>query len=109
MKLLLDENIPKILKKHLGNAYEVFTVQEMEWDGKRNGELLGLMLANDFEILITADKNLHFQQSLKKFSVSVLLPDLKYVRPDTVIGLAPSILKVLKTNAGAYICPLTKQ
>ena len=98
MKILLDENIPKLLKKHLGKAHEVFSVQEMDWDGKKNGELLGLMLANDFEILITADKNLHFQQSLKKFPISVLLLDLKFVRPDTVVKLAPAILKVLKTK-----------
>ncbi|MBI3500325.1 MAG: DUF5615 family PIN-like protein [Bacteroidetes bacterium] len=98
MKILLDENIPKVLKKHLGKSFRIFTVQEMDWDGKRNGELLGLMIANDFEILITADKNLHFQQSLKKFPVAVLLLDLKFVRPDTVVELAPSILKVLKTE-----------
>ena len=98
MKILLDENTPKVLKKHLGNTYKVFSVQEMEWDGKLNGELLGLMLANDFEILITADKNLYFQQSLKKFPISVLLLDLKFVRPDTVVELAPSILKVLKAK-----------
>lgn len=98
MKILLDENIPKVLKKHLGKAHEVFSVQEMKWDGKRNGELLGLMLANDFKILVTADKNFHFQQSLKKFPISVLLLDLKFVHPDTVVELAPAILKTLKTK-----------
>jgi len=98
MKILLDENIPKVLKVHLGKQYPVFTVQEMNWDGKRNGELLGLMIANDFEILITADKNLHFQQSLKKFPIAVLLLEIKFVRPDTVAELAPSILKTLKTK-----------
>lgn len=98
MKILLDENIPRVLKKRLGKTQKVFTVQEMEWDGMRNGELLGLMLANDFEILITADKNLHFQQSLKNFSISVLLLDLKFIRPDTVVELAPSILKILKAK-----------
>ena len=98
MKILLDENIPKMLKQHFGKPYRVFTVQEMSWDGKKNGELLGLMMANDFEILITADKNLHFQQSLKKFPISVLLLDVKFVRPDTIEALAPEILKVLKAK-----------
>ena len=44
MKILLDENIPKMLKQHFGKPYRVFTVQEMSWDGKKNGELLGLMM-----------------------------------------------------------------
>ena len=98
MKILLDENIPKMLKKHFGKPYRVFTVQEMSWDGKKNGELLGLMIANAFEILITADKNLHFQQSLKKFPIAVLLLDVKFVRPDTIEELSPAILKVLKSK-----------
>lgn len=98
MKILLDENIPKMLKKHLGKPYRVFTVQEMSWDGKRNGELLGLMIANDFEILITADKNLHFQQSLKKFPLAVLLLNVKFIRPDTIEELAPAILNILKAK-----------
>jgi len=70
----------------------------MGWDGKRNGELLGLMTVNDFSILITADKNLHFQQSLKKFPISVFLLDVKFVRPDTILALIPAILRKLQAK-----------
>mgnify|MGYP006275047183 CR=1 FL=1 len=48
MKLLLDENIPKKLKKDL-LKFEVFTVQDMEWNGKQNGELLQLL----FRMILT--------------------------------------------------------
>jgi hypothetical protein len=43
MKLLLDENLPRKLKKDLA-GHEAFTVRDMLWDGKENGELLALYL-----------------------------------------------------------------
>ena len=98
MKILLDENIPKMLKTHFGKAHRVFTTREMKWDGKKNGELLGLMLLNDFEVFITADKNLNYQQNLKKFPIVVLVLDVKFVRPDTVLELLSSILQILKSK-----------
>lgn len=42
MKLLLDENLPKRLKKHFPE-HEIFTVREKGWNSKKNGELLELM------------------------------------------------------------------
>ena len=57
MRVLLDENLPKRLKLDLPE-YDVFTVRDMGWSGVKNGELLKLMLKNNFEILITFDKNL---------------------------------------------------
>ena len=56
MRILLDECLPKKLKKDFSN-HEVKTVPEMGWAGKKNGELLPL-LENHFDIFITADQNL---------------------------------------------------
>ena len=52
MRLLLDENLPKRLKSDFPD-HEVFTVAEIQWSGKTNGELLRLMLENDFAALLT--------------------------------------------------------
>jgi len=38
---LLDENIPTKVKYDFGKGFEVRTVQDMGWLGKKNGELLG--------------------------------------------------------------------
>ena len=46
-------------------GHDVRTTQEQGWAGKRNGELLKLALAAGFEILVTGDKNLEFQQNLR--------------------------------------------
>ncbi len=49
MKILLDENLPKLLKADFGPAYEVNTVRDMGWLGKKNGELLGLIVFHGFD------------------------------------------------------------
>lgn len=74
MKLLLDENLPRKMKKDLAN-HEVFTVRDMRWDGKENGELLALMLANGFEALVSGDKNIPFQQNFQKYPIPIIVLD----------------------------------
>ncbi len=104
MKLLLDENLPKRLKHEL-NMFEVATVQEMGWQSKRNGELLQLMLANGFSVLLTFDKNLQHQQNFAKYPITVLVlsafkAEFRYVRL-----LVPAIIAKLSEplNAGPTI------
>jgi hypothetical protein len=56
------------------------TVRELEWSGKKNGELLELMKKNELEALITIDKNLKHQQNLKKLGLVIIIlnsPDNK--------------------------------
>jgi len=49
VKVLLDEQLPHRLRKHLG-AHEVFTVDYMGWAGLKNGELLNVAEAEGFEV-----------------------------------------------------------
>lgn len=72
MRLLLDENLPKRLKEDFPN-HEVYTVADRQWTGKKNGELLRLMLENDFGALLTFDKNLQHQQNFEKFPITVFV------------------------------------
>lgn len=73
MKILLDENLPIKLKRSFDNSHEVFSVREMGWSGKKNGELLGLLLSANFEVLVTMDKNLSSEQNLNKYPVSIFV------------------------------------
>ena len=80
MKILLDENLPQRLKTYFSASHVVFTVREMGWNGKRNGELLSLSVSSGFELFITLDKNLQYQQKFSKFDITVFLlssPDNK--------------------------------
>ncbi|MEO6687154.1 MAG: DUF5615 family PIN-like protein [Dyadobacter sp.] len=72
MRLLLDENLPKRLKLDFPE-HEVFTVRDKEWNGVKNGELLKLMLENDFDALLTFDKNLQHQQNFSKYTITVFV------------------------------------
>ncbi|MCF0056667.1 DUF5615 family PIN-like protein [Dyadobacter sp. CY356] len=72
MRLLLDENLPKRLKSDFPE-HEVFTVRDKEWNGVKNGELLRLMLANNFDVLLTFDKNLQDQQNFLRYTITVFV------------------------------------
>ena len=71
MKLLLDECLDWRLRRDL-SGHEVKTVQEMGWNGIKNGRLLALAQA-DFEVFIIADRNLSFQQNIANFSIAVVV------------------------------------
>ena len=97
MKLLLDENLPKRLKLDLSD-HEIFTVHDKGWNGKKNGELMQLLLAENFDALLTFDKNLHYQQNFKKYAVPVLVlnaPNNTYL---TLQTLVPNLKKALRSK-----------
>ncbi|MBS1793180.1 MAG: DUF5615 family PIN-like protein [Acidobacteria bacterium] len=71
MKIIIDECVPHIVKKRL-TGREIKTVQEMGWAGVKNGELLKLVEA-EFDIFITSDKNLRYQQNLQDRRIAILL------------------------------------
>jgi predicted nuclease of predicted toxin-antitoxin system len=72
MKLLLDENLPKRLKQDFPE-FEISTVRDEGWNGLTNGELISRMLETGFEVLITFDKNLQYQQNFSKYPVQVIV------------------------------------
>lgn len=73
MKVLLDECTPRVVKKRIP-AHDIRTVQEMGWAGIKNGELLTLAEPL-FEVFVTTDKNLRYQQNLSQRKLAfILLP-----------------------------------
>ena len=72
MKILLDECVTKRLKKYL-SEFEVFTVTELQLGGIKNGKLMAYCSENNFDILLTIDKNLMFQQNLDKYPVTIVV------------------------------------
>ncbi len=74
MKTLLDENISVAYQSMLRDA-EIFTVYELGWDKLKNGELREQMEQAGFQALVTADKNMPFQQNLSKINFVIVLID----------------------------------
>lgn len=71
MKVLIDECLPKKLKREISAEF-VRTVPEMGWASSTNGALLRLA-EKEFDIFLTNDKNLEHQQNLKKFDLASLV------------------------------------
>ena len=93
MRVLIDENLPRKLAGHL-KGHECRTVAECGWAGKRNGELLSLA-EPEFDVLLTLDKNIPYQQNLKSGRIAILIvrahsnriQDLLPVIPDCLVAL----------------------
>lgn len=104
MKLLLDENLPEQLKKDFPE-HTVFTLREKGWKGKTNGELLKLMLKEQFEALITADKNLQHQQNFSRYPIPVIVLSARRINYLQLQPLIPKIKKILKKkpSKGIYV------
>ncbi len=60
MKILLDENLARRLRKNLG-GHEVFTVAYKGWAGLKNGELLRTAEENGIEVFLTGDRTLFYE------------------------------------------------
>ena len=100
MKILLDECTPRVVKKCLPEL-EINTVQEMGWAGIKNGELLRLAEAQ-FDVFITTDKNLRYQQNLSQRKLAfVLLPSNRVPLVEAVIPALDEALATIK--AGDFI------
>lgn len=65
------------------------------WSSKRNGELLQLMLAEKFEILLTVDQKLEFQQNVRTSGLGVVVVIVRRNRLKELRPLAPAMLKAI--------------
>jgi hypothetical protein len=99
LTVLLDESVPRLIQSRL-TRFEIKTVQEMGWTGVKNGELLK-RAEGQFDVFITADKNLRHQQKLSGRKLAVILLPTNRV-PD-VIALLPALEESLKAaEPGVY-------
>ena len=90
MKILLDECVTKRLKKFLED-FEVFTVLELGLSGIKNGKLMSYCVENNFDILLTIDKNLNFQQNYKNFAVAIVVLNSSTSKIEELKTFIPSL------------------
>jgi len=75
-EVILDENLPLSLRRHL-NDFDVVTVQYQGWSGVQNGSLMAL-IDGRFDVFLTADQNLRYQQNLRKRRIAII--ELPFIR-----------------------------
>jgi predicted nuclease of predicted toxin-antitoxin system len=96
MRVVLDENLPIKIRQFFDASFQVVTVQELGFSGIKNGELLAELEGN-YEVFLTADKNLLYQQNLTGRSLSIVelpinrWPILKLHDPEIVAATATAI------------------
>ena len=93
MRLLLDECLPKQLKRHLA-GHETLTVPEAGLAGLKNGALLR-RISGKFDVFITVDANLRFQQNLAAFNVAVVVLRAHSNDMTDLLPLIPEVLTVI--------------
>ena len=93
MRVLLDECVDRRLAEHI-LGHDVKTVPEAGWAALKNGELLG-RAEHEFDVFITVDRNLPFQQALSRFSLAVIVLRARSNRVTDLRALIPQLLEIL--------------
>jgi PIN like domain len=93
MRILFDECVPRPLRREL-TGHDIRTVQEMGWSGKKNGELLTLLIAAGFEVFLTTDQNMSYQQNMQAAQVALIAPSNRLA---DLLPLMPSVRLALTT------------
>jgi len=93
MKILLDECLPVRLKNLL-KEYEVFSVLEMGWRSLKNGKLLRAAVENNFDVFLTVDKKLEYQQNLDSFNIAVVVFNVSRNKIELLSPLIPTFIEI---------------
>jgi hypothetical protein len=96
MRILLDECVPRPLRRSLP-GHDVRTVQEMGWDGLENGDLLREFTAAAFDVFLTVDQNLQYQQNLRAAGVAIVVLIAPSNKLSDLAPLMPKVVAVLAT------------
>lgn len=91
MKVLLDENVPRYLKRELATL-DVFTLADMGWTGIKNGVLLNLAVNSDFAVFLTCDRKIEHQQNVSGLRIAVVMLAVSHIRRQEILALAPDLV-----------------
>lgn len=101
-RVLLDENLPRLLRRDLP-GFDVRTVAEAGWAGTKNGRLLRLA-DPEFDVFLTADRNLPQQQTLKSFRLGFVVLSAGSTRLDDLRAIAGQIREaIIEVQSGQVV------
>ena len=94
MRILIEECVPKQIRNSIV-AHNVRTVTEMGWSGSNDQQLLSLMQSNQFDLVITVDQNIQYQQNFQTFTLSIIVLVAATNRRDDLLPLMPSVMNAM--------------
>ena len=104
MKVFVDECVDWRLSREIA-GHEVRTARQMGWSTIKNGELLALA-TRAFDVFVTVDRNLSFQQNLPAFAIAVIVLRARSNRLADLKPLVPELLACIpgaKRDAVEYV------
>ena len=102
MRVVLDECVPRPLRRHLP-GHEITTAQERGWAGIKNGALLRLMREAGVQAFLTTDRNLEFQQNVAAAGLAVVVLVARTNTLEDLVPLAPATLEALLHTAAGQV------
>jgi len=103
VRVLLDEQLPRQLAGHLV-GHDVRTVQQQSWSGFKNGALLTEAEQIGFEVFVTADRNLEYQQSFLGRKLGVVILFAPSNAREDLLPLVPEALEaVVRVQPGQVL------
>ena len=108
MKLLLDECVPRRLKNDL-KEHDVQTVDELDLKGVLDAEVLRAAAARAFDVFITVDRRIPFQQNLLQFKLALIILAANPCRYQKLKLLIPSVLTALRTIKTGDVVTIQEQ
>jgi hypothetical protein len=97
--------MPRQLRRELPE-FRILTVQEQGWSSIQNGELLSIA-SREFDVLVTADKNLQHQQNLPKFDLGVVVVASVDTRLPHLLLLVPQLRAAIASVAPGSVVTVT--
>jgi hypothetical protein len=102
MRVLLDECLPRKLKSNF-RMHECPTVPEAGFAGKKNGALLRLAELAGFDVLLTMDKGLEYEQNLRGRRIAVVIIRAKSNRLADILPHVPACVAAIgSVRAGEF-------
>jgi hypothetical protein len=96
VRVLLDEQLPRRLGRSI-TGHDVRTAQQEGWAGVSNGDLLRRAAEAGFDVFITADRNLQFQQNLTHYPIAIIVLVTKSIKIDALLPLVPGMLRMIES------------
>jgi hypothetical protein len=97
VRILLDECVDWRLSRDLV-GHDVRSARQMGWNTIKNGELLS-RAATAFDVFVTVDRNLSFQQNLPNYPIAVVVLCARTNRLADLRGLVPDLLPAIERAA----------
>ncbi|MDQ2666175.1 MAG: hypothetical protein M3Z05_09210 [Gemmatimonadota bacterium] len=103
LRVLLDESVPNDLLLQL-TGFDAVTVQSLGWAGMKNGVLLRAAGEAGFQVLVTVDRRLEYQQNIPKSGLGLIVLQARSTRMPDLLPLVPALRAALpSTRAGEVV------